>query len=80
MRAQVKYADKRRAPLVVIQGEDEREAGEVTLKDLVLGAEMSKSIDDNKEWREDQPAQIAVAREDLVEGFKSILSRYDTGE
>jgi len=80
MRAQVKYADKRRAPLVVIQGEDEFAAGEVTLKDLVLGTEMSKSIEDNKEWREDQPAQFAVPRDGLVECVKSILSRYDTGE
>lgn len=79
MRAQVKYADKRRAPLVVIQGEDERAAGEVTLKDMVLGSEMSKTIEDNKEWREEQPAQISVARSKLVEGVQSILSRYNFG-
>ena len=38
MRAQVKYADKRHAPVAVIAGGDEFAAGEVTLKDLVLGA------------------------------------------
>lgn len=76
MRAQVKYADKRGAPLVVIQGEDEREKGEVTLKDLVLGSEISKTIEDNKTWREDQPAQISVSRTELVDGVKSILARY----
>ncbi len=77
MRAQVKYADKRKSPVAVIVGEDERNAGEVTLKDLILGERMSQEIEDNKTWREDQPAQLSVKREDLVEGVRSILSRYD---
>ncbi len=38
MKAQMKYADKRGSPLVVIQGGDEKAKGEVTLKDLALGA------------------------------------------
>ena len=37
MKAQMKYADKRGAPCVVIQGGDERAAGEVQIKDLVRG-------------------------------------------
>ena len=37
MKAQMKYADKRGSPLVVIQGGDEKAKGEVTLKDLALG-------------------------------------------
>lgn len=78
MKAQLKYADKRSAPLVVIEGEEERNAGEITIKDLVLGAQLSAQIEDNKQWREDQPAQISVTREKLVEGVTSILARYDT--
>ncbi len=75
MRAQVKYADKRNAPVVVIEGEDEKAKGEVTLKDLVLGAKLSAEIEDNKEWRESQPAQLSIAREDLVAGVKDLLAR-----
>lgn len=78
MKAQVKYADKRGAPVAVIQGEDERAAGEVTLKDLILGAKMAADISDNKTWREDQPAQITVPRGRLAEGVRTILSRYGT--
>ena len=40
--AQMKYADKRNAPCTVIQGSDEKAKGEVTIKDLVIGAELSK--------------------------------------
>jgi histidyl-tRNA synthetase len=35
---QLKYADKRGAALVVMEGDDERAKGEVTIKDLKLGA------------------------------------------
>ena len=38
MKAQMKYADKRDAPLVVIQGGDEKAKGEVQVKDLRPGA------------------------------------------
>lgn len=34
MKAQMKYADRRRAPIVVMEGSNEREKGVVTLKDL----------------------------------------------
>lgn len=75
MRAQLKYADKRAAPIAVIEGEDERALGLVTLKDLALGAEMSKSIDDNAEWRASQPAQISAPRSTVVEEVKAMLAR-----
>ncbi|MEL7486048.1 MAG: histidine--tRNA ligase [Pseudomonadota bacterium] len=78
MRAQMKYADKRAAPVVVIQGEDERGRGEVTIKDLVLGAKLSREIDDNAEWREGQPAQFSVPRDKFVSAVKETLERtYD---
>tara|TARA_R110002110_G_scaffold86743_6_gene226329 strand:+ start:17926 stop:19446 length:1521 start_codon:yes stop_codon:yes gene_type:complete len=76
MRAQMKYADRRGAPVAVIVGEDERARGEITLKDLVLGAEMSKEIENNVEWREGQPAQISVPRKRLVEEVSAMLARH----
>lgn len=76
MRAQMKYADKRGAPITVIEGEDERAAGQVTLKDLILGSEVSREIEDNTEWRESKAAQITVPRGDMVEAVKTILARH----
>ncbi len=75
MRAQVKYADKRNAPVAVIAGGDEFAAGQVTLKDLVLGDRLSKDIKDNTAWREDQPAQQSVPRENMVAAVREILAR-----
>lgn len=76
MRAQMKYADKRGAPVVVIEGEDERAKGEVTLKDLILGAQKSEEITDNAEWRESAHAQVSVPRDDLVAHVRDILARH----
>ena len=72
---QLKYADKRGAPLAVICGEDERARGEVTIKDLVLGARLSEEIEDNAEWRESQPAQFSVPRAQLVRAVRETLAR-----
>ena len=73
MRAQMKYADKRQAPCVVIQGEDERQKNEVTIKDLVEGARLSEVIEDNVTWREGRPAQFSVSENELVEAVERVL-------
>ena len=77
MKAQMKYADKRGAPVVVIQGSDERAKGEVTLKDLIEGAKAAAAIKDNKEWKEARPAQVAVPEENLVAAVREILARHE---
>lgn len=76
MRAQMKYADKRGAPCVVIQGEDERAKGEITIKDLIEGAKLSEQISDNTEWREGRPAQFSVSTQELVEAVQKVLARH----
>lgn len=75
MRAQLKYADKRNAPVAVIAGEDEFARGEVTVKDLLLGSELSRDIQDRDEWRRGQPAQESIARADLCGKVREILAR-----
>jgi len=71
---QMKYADKRGAPIAIIMGEDEMSAGQVTLKDLALGAEMAKAIESNEEWRESRPAQVTVDRNALIDTIKNMLA------
>ena len=73
---QLEYADKRGSPVVVIQGSNEREAGEVILKDLIEGAKAAAAISDNKEWKEARPAQVSVPVANLVEAVREILARH----
>jgi histidyl-tRNA synthetase len=76
MKAQMKYADKRGAPCVVIQGGDEKEKGEVQIKDLVLGAGLT-AIEDREEYLKKQAeAQFAVPESDLVAAVKKVLARH----
>jgi histidyl-tRNA synthetase len=76
MKAQMKYADKRGAPCVVIQGGDERAKGEVQIKDLVEGAKAAATIKDSKEWREGRPAQFSVKEDELVAKVREVLARH----
>ena len=76
MKAQMKYADKRNAPCVLIQGSDERAKGEVTLKDLIEGAKAAAAIKDNKEWKAARPAQLAVPEANLVDEVRKIIDRH----
>ena len=85
MKAQMKYADRRGAPCVIIQGGDERNAvdenGEpkpmVQIKDLIEGKRLSEEIADNLAWRESRPAQVTVPEAELVETVTRIRDLQD---
>jgi histidyl-tRNA synthetase len=77
MGPQLKYADKRGAPCVVIQGGDEKAKGEVQIKDLIEGAKAAAAIASNQEWRASRPAQFAVPEGKLVDAVREVLARHD---
>jgi histidyl-tRNA synthetase len=74
---QMKYADKRNAPCVVIQGSDEKQKGEVQIKDLILGAEIAGLSKDRDDYLQKQAeAQFAVPEDQLVEAVRKVLARH----
>lgn len=77
---QLKYADKRNSPCVIIQGSDEKDdpAGpQVLLKDLILGAELAKLEKDRDEYLQKQgEAQTKVPQASLVNEVRKILDRH----
>ena len=75
MKAQMKYADRRGAPLVVIQGGDEKARGEVQIKDLRLGAELATGISSHEEYASQRLAQVSVPEAQLVAAVKKALGR-----
>ena len=58
---QLKYADRRNAPCVIIEGRDEKARGEVQIKDLIEGTKAAAAIASNQEWRE-TPAGAVLLR------------------
>ena len=73
MKAQMKYADRRKAPLAVIQGSVEKEKGVVQIKDLELGKRLSEKLADNAAWRTERPGQFEVPEADLVAAVKQMV-------
>jgi histidyl-tRNA synthetase len=74
---QMKYADKRNAPCVVIQGSDEKAKGEVTIKDLIVGAELAKLEKGREEHLQKQAeAQVSVPESELVAAVRKVLAKH----
>ncbi len=76
MKAQMKYADKRSSPCVVIQGGDEKGRGEVQIKDLVLGATLTSIKDRDDYLKKQAEAQFAVPEADMVKAVRDVLARH----
>jgi histidyl-tRNA synthetase len=74
---QLKYADRRNSPCVIIQGSDEKARGEVQIKDLIEGAKAAAAIASNQEWRETRPAQFSCAESEIVAKVREVLARHD---
>jgi histidyl-tRNA synthetase len=74
---QLKYADKRGSPCAVIQGGDEKAKGEVTIKDLIVGAELAKLEKGRDEYLKKQAeAQFAVKEGELAGAVRKLLARH----
>ncbi|HUG63403.1 MAG TPA: histidine--tRNA ligase [Methylomirabilota bacterium] len=79
MKPQMKYADRRNAPCVVIVGSNEREAGKVQVKDLALGKQLAAGIASHEQWKAERPAQVEVDRADLVSAVRAIVDAAKAG-
>jgi histidyl-tRNA synthetase len=75
MKAQLKYADKRGAPVAVIQGGDELAKGVVTLKDLKLGERIASQLGEDREAyaKAREQVQQEVPRAALVSAVTAML-------
>jgi histidyl-tRNA synthetase len=73
MQKQMKYADKRGAPLVIIQGGDEKLKGEVQIKDLRRGSELASEIESREEYASQRLAQFSVPEAEMVAAVKKAL-------
>jgi histidyl-tRNA synthetase len=77
---QMKYADRRNSPCVVIQGSDEKNHSggpQVVIKDLIVGAELAKLEKGRDEHLQKQAqAQRAVPEADMVAAVREVLARH----
>ena len=78
MKPQLRYADRKGAPVAVIAGGDEFAAGTVSVKNLVLGAEIAAATatGSHEEWRAAAKAraQVTVPRAELAATVRAMLA------
>jgi len=72
---QLRYADRRGAPVAIIQGGNELAMGKVIVKDLIAGKKIAETITDNAEWREAKAGEQLVDIADLVATVRDVLAR-----
>jgi histidyl-tRNA synthetase len=78
---QFKYADKRNSPCVVIQGSDEKAHQRVMVRDMILGAELSKLENDRAEYLQRlSDAQRLVPEGALIAEVRALLARHGLSE
>ena len=75
---QLKYADKRNSPCAIIQGSNERDAGQVIIRDLITGAELAVSSEADREdyLKKQAEAQYTVNEATLVDAVRKVLAKH----
>jgi histidyl-tRNA synthetase len=80
MSQQFKYADKRNAPCVIIQGSEEKSdlnGPQVIVKDLILGAGLTRIEKDRDEYLQKQEmAERKVSESQLIMAVREVLARH----
>jgi histidyl-tRNA synthetase len=81
MKPQMKYADRRGAPCVIIQGSNEKAAGEVQIKDLIEGAKQAAAIGSHADYKAARPAQFSVkdSEAEIVAAVRKLLAEHGIG-
>jgi histidyl-tRNA synthetase len=74
---QLKYADKRNSPCVIIQGSDDKAKGKIQIKDLILGAGLTDIKDREEYLKKQTEAQYEVDESKLVDAVREVLARHD---
>lgn len=76
MKPQLKYADRKGSPVAIIAGGDEFAAGTVSIKNLVLGAEVASGATSNEAFKAEAKAkaQVTVARSEMAATVRAMLA------
>ena len=70
-------AEKHGAPVAIIQGGNEKEKGEVQIKDLILGATLTDTEDRDAYLKKQAQAQLVRKERELVETVRAVLARHN---
>jgi len=75
---QLQYADRRNAPICIIQGSQEREHDRVQIKDMIEGKREAAAFESNADYKAARPGQYEVPADSLVAEVKKRLAEQDS--
>ncbi|HLJ73400.1 MAG TPA: histidine--tRNA ligase [Thermoanaerobaculia bacterium] len=75
--AQLKYADQYEIPLAILYGSNEKNTGEVTVKNMAVGRAKAGGLTDRNAWIAARPGQTTVPRAQLVDEIRRLLAEID---
>lgn len=70
---QLRYADACGVPLALLYGSNEKERQVVTIKDMIVGRERAKKVEDREQWLDERPGQREAPRAELVSTVREML-------
>jgi len=73
---QLRYADRRGAPVAIIQGGNEKAEGKLIVKDLIEGKKVAETITDNAEWREAKAGENLVDEAEMIPTVRAVLASH----
>ena len=73
LKSQLKYADKRSSPAVILCGDDEFKNNKITIKKLVPNLEETSRNLSREEWKKSENTQITFDKENLIDEIKKLI-------
>ena len=73
LKSQLKYADKRSSPAVILCGDDEFKNNKITIKKLVTNLEETSRNLSREEWKKSENTQITFDKENLIDEIKKLI-------
>jgi len=75
---QLKYADQYEIPLAILYGTNEKNAGQVTVKNMAAGRAKSAKLGDRNAWLAERPGQTTVPRAQLIDAVRRLLAEIES--
>ena len=76
LKSQLKYADKRSSPAVILCGDDEFKTNKITIKKLNSNLEETSRNLSREEWKKSENTQITFDKENLIDEIKKLIWEY----
>ena len=73
LKSQIKYADKRNSPAVILCGDNEFKENKITIKNLKKGKLESAKLQSREDWKQSENIQLTISKENLINEIKKLI-------